>query len=342
MLKTYSIFTKLFVCSIVTCLVASVALVFLDCLFSLISAPYIVEHSPAKSAQDIPLDSNLTVRFDKPVKRQEVRISISPEVHGEIQFKRPVMDKQMYTELTFNPVVGLEPDTEYRVKLENIQGFGVSKSNSFEFSFKTESVSDSYPVSDSVITMIDIDLDWQDSNLSCGAASLKMALTGKGVFVTENEIMEYVGYDLSTRQGDIWGDAYTSYVGDIDGKMCKTGFGVFWEPIAQSAKNWRDAEAFSNGTIQDLTHHLSKGDPVVIWGVMPTGTLTSCSWWTENGKHIKAFYETHVRLAIGFIGPKEDPTTIIINDPWSGRLYWDADYFMQNWASFGYSGVVVK
>jgi uncharacterized protein YvpB len=356
-------------------LIFSVLFVLLDnYLFVLISPPKVINLSSEEGEDNISLDSPIIIKFNKPIKRREIQPSISPEVHGEWKFedplivssKDPLIKTHLCKTLIFVPAIDFKPDTQYQVKLENIKGFGFDKSNSFQFAFKTapappeakeeensedtkiqeqetetfleQETSESQPE----VTMLKIALDWQDHNLSCEAASLKMALAGKGVFLSEEQIMEKIDYDLTSRKGDIWGDPYQKYVGNIDGKICKTGFGVFWEPVAKAAQNWREAEAFSGWTIEDLIQEIADGNPVVFWGVLPTGTLNDCSWHTPEGKFILAFKETHVRLAVGFIGPQNNPSQIIINDPLSGRLYWSTSYFFQNWSVFNRSGVVVR
>ena len=169
-----------------------------------------------------------------------------------------------------------------------------------------------------------------------------MALSSKKVFVSEDQIMEKIGCDLTTRKDNIWGDPYKIYVGDISGKICSTGFGVFWEPIAQAANYWRPSQAFTGWNIEELISELNQGNPAVVWGTLPVSSLTDCSWHTSEGKYIKAYKQTHVRLAVGFIGPSENPLKIILNDPLSGRLYWSTDYFVSNWESFNSSAVVVR
>ena len=154
--------------------------------------------------------------------------------------------------------------------------------------------------------------------------------------------MNKIGVDLRLKQGNIWGNPDQLYIGDIDGEMCVTGYGVHWQPIAQAANDWREAESFSGWTLQDLTRELEAYNPVIIWGTMPTDVLTDCSWHTFQGEHIKTYEETHVRLAVGFVGDAANPTKIIINDPLSGELYWPTSYFLTNWQAFNYSGVVVK
>lgn len=332
----------------VFCFVFSILVIALDKVFVLFSPPRVVNISPSGGALDVPLNSTLVISFDKPVKRQEIQPLISPQVHGEWRFENPLIENHLFKTLVFIPAIEFEPGTQYRVKIENIKGFGFEKSSSFQFTFKTYSEPQdevSEPETTKTkpkVTILEIPLDWQDYALSCEAACLKMALTGKGVFISEDEIMEKIGYDLDSRRENIWGDPYEKYVGDIDGKMCKTGYGVYWWPVAKAGQNWRETEAFSGWEIKDLTREIEAGNPIIVWGVLPVDTLTDCSWYTSEGKYVLAFKETHVRLVIGFIGPENNPSKIILNDPLSGRLYWLTDYFLENWKVFNNSGVLIR
>ena len=105
----------------------------------------------------------------------------------------------------------------------------------------------------------------------------------------------------------------------------------------------KDAELLAEEKLYEYVgKEIESGNPVVVWGTMPVNNLSDCSWFTTEGKYIKAFRETHVRLAVGFVGDSENPSKIILNDPLSGRLYWDTSYFLTNWSAFDYSGVVVR
>ncbi len=335
------------------------AVFFLDAVFVLRTPPVVKNVFPRPNAVGASLSSTLLIEFNKPIKRQEVQVLIYPSihpvenltskvVHGQWEFKDPLINNHFFRTLFFTPAINLEPDTKYQVKLSNITGFGLGKSSVFAFSFKTQLKEDitepelKTRVVDRQITLLNVPQDWQDDALSCEAACLKMALFGKGIFISEKEIMEKIGQDLTPRKQDIWGDAYETYIGGINGKMCKTGYGVYWTATAEAANKWRPAQAFSGWKINDLTQAINSGHPVIVWGVLPTGSLTDCSWFTPGGKYIRAFKETHVRLVVGFIGHENQPSQIILNDPLSGRIYWSTDYFLQNWKVFSNSGVIVR
>jgi uncharacterized protein YvpB len=336
----------------------------LDRVFVLVSPPRVVALFPEEGVDNTLLNSPLVIEFDKPLKRQEVRLSISPEAYGEWKFKNPLIKNHFFKTLIFTPVIKLKPDTIYLVKIEDIKGFGLDKANTYEFTFKTQSSTETVSLETEnqekvtspekektnplptepapEINILKIPLDWQDYPLSCEAASLKMALAGKGVFVSEDAIMERIGCDLSPRENNVWGDPYKIYVGDIRGKVCETGYGVYWQPVAQVANYWREAQAFSGWGLEEIIAEIELGNPVILWGVVPTGTLTDCSWHTPEGRYVRAFKEMHARLGIGFVGSPEGPSKIILNDPWAGRLYWDTSYFLRNWAVFNYSGVAIR
>lgn len=189
------------------------------------------------------------------------------------------------------------------------------------------------------MTKLNVALDYQDYPLSCEVASLKMALSYRGVYASEETLMSYIGYDPTPHIGNTWGDPYTAFVGSLTGKDMVSGYGVYWGPIEKAAKNYRSAQAFTGWSAPQLATTLQNGNPVVIWGYWGTGYPVS--WYTPQGKYINAYNGEHARTAIGFYGPASNPTKFIINDPISGQITWTTSQFLANWGAFGNSGVVV-
>lgn len=308
--------------------------------------PKVMSISPTDKSLNVPLDSYLVVKFDKPVERQKIDHVVYPEVYGEWKFEDSLIKNHLFKTLVFIPAIKFNPDTEYQVNLSNIiNPLGFWANGDFSFSFKTQAdnatkVNNTGNQND--ITLIKIPFHWQEHPLSCEAASLKMALSAKGISVSEDDIMKIIGYDLSPRKDNVWGNPNVAFVGNIDGKICSTGFGVFKEPVAKAASYWRDAEHFSGWNLEKLVKEIQLGNPVIFWGVLPTGSLTDCSWQTKDGQYIKAFKETHVRLVIGFVGNPENPSKIIMKDPLQGDLYWPVQDFLTNWKVYDYSGVVIR
>jgi uncharacterized protein YvpB len=167
-----------------------------------------------------------------------------------------------------------------------------------------------------------------------------MALAGKGVSVSESDIMAYVGYDTTPHSGATWGDPYEAFVGNIRGSQNTSGYGVYWDPIARAANHWRPSVAFTGWNVTQITEEISKGNAVVVWGVYGSGYEDS--WHTPDGKYIYAWKGEHARTVIGYVGNKDNPTQIILNDTYAGQIYWTKARFEQDWGIFGNAGVVVR
>ncbi len=219
----------------------------------------------------------VVMKFNKPVERQSILPSITPDVPGEWRYEQPIFGNHLFTALVFVPETKMDPNTQYKIELGNIKSFfNIGPTGSYSFSFKPN-IDLVTAMPDQKITMIDIKSNWQESKLSCEAASLKMALASKGVYVSEKEIMEKIGYDPTPRKGSVWGDPNKHFVGNIDGKICDTGYGVYWEPVALVANNWRPAESFSGGDIKKVIKEIENGNPVIVWGTLPVKKIIDCS-----------------------------------------------------------------
>jgi uncharacterized protein YvpB len=198
------------------------------------------------------------------------------------------------------------------------------------------------PVQLAVVSDINLNVPvhLQEHALSCEAAALTMALNYKGTNVTETQIISQVGFDTTPHVGPIWGNPQAAFVGNIDGTDMITGYGVYWGPIAKVGANYRPTQAFTNGTIQMLTSEIAKGNPVVVW--YNTGSGRSVTWQTPNGQIIHAISGEHAVTVRGFVGPQNNPTKIIYNDPLRGEVTLSVGQFSAQWSLLGYAGVIVR
>lgn len=191
--------------------------------------------------------------------------------------------------------------------------------------------------------LLPVKFDKQDHALSCEVATLKMALAYRGITVDESELITKVGFDPThrkTKNGELtWGDPQKAFVGNIDGKMLVTGYGVYWLPIGRVANNYREAIVFENWSEADLISELENGNPVIIWGYLGSGKPTS--WKTEDRKEIRAVSYEHTFVAHGFSGDSREPTGYFVIDPIYGETFFARDTFLKKWDAFGRSGVVV-
>lgn len=187
--------------------------------------------------------------------------------------------------------------------------------------------------------MLDVPFHRQEHSLSCEIASLRSALLYRGVDIRESDLIALLPFDPTPKRLGLWGDPHKGFVGDIDGKMFKTGYGVYWEPITDVANNFRRSEYFIGwGTVR-LAQELEKGNPVIVWNYLGKGDLGV--WRTPEGKVIVGINGEHSRVAMGYAGLKEDPAGFYLMDPTYGKIYEPIDEFRKKWALFGYSGVIV-
>lgn len=192
--------------------------------------------------------------------------------------------------------------------------------------------------------LLPVEFDKQDHALSCEIATLKMVLKYRGVAEDEETLIQKIGFDPTPKTKDkkgnlIWGDPEKAFVGDIDGKMLVDGYGVYWLPIENVARDYRDAISFEGWDEKKLANEISHGNPVIIWGFLGSGK--PASWRTVDGKQISTVYYEHTFVVHGFSGDAENPTGYFLIDPIYGEIYQSKQAFLKKWDAFGRSGVIV-
>jgi len=282
--------------------------------------------SPSSGSQGISINSGLRMTFNQTVDHvsAESKFSITPAVEGSFSWDGRTM--------IFQPAEALAFNTTYTVSLAS----GINSSSGFDseadqsFNFATELS----------VTRLSVSFHRQEHNLSCEIATLVMALSYRGVSVSEATIIEAIGVDPTPKGGGVWGNPHIAFVGDIDGHQPSTGYGVYWQPIAQAAQAYRTASWFTGWNLDHLTAEIKKGNPVIVWGTAGSGSRID--WKTPEGGNVVAVNGEHTRLVIGFIGSADNPTKIITLDPLSGEKYFTKDSFLWNWGLLNNSGVVVE
>ncbi len=267
----------------------------------------------------------IRITFDQDVvpDSAEKSFSLSPTVPGKFGWEGKTM--------IFTPSKPLASNTKYTTRLTaGIKSTdGLDSNQDFSFSFTTEAET----------TILAVPLLLQQHSLSCEAASLRMALAFRKVYVSEDELLNQIGVDPTPHNGNIWGDPYKAFVGNVNGKQMTTGYGVYWDPIARVARNYRSASEFSGWTLAQVMGEVKKGNPVIIWTYSKSGAPTS--WFTPAGEKIFAVAGEHTVVVVGYVGSAEDPSQVIVNDSLAGKAYWTRATFDKKFATFSGSGVVV-
>lgn len=182
----------------------------------------------------------------------------------------------------------------------------------------------------------------QEHALSCEVASLLMALNYKGVKVTESELIRQLPIsDSGPRNRDnTWGDPNLGFVGNIDGTMPNSGYGVYDQPIYDLASKYRTAKIITSGNISDLITELGNDNPIVVWGTV-VGRNRDISWKTPAGKIITAQLDEHARTLIGYTGTSYKPQLLIFLDPLYGEVRMTVKDFLINWNLLDNKAVVI-
>lgn len=188
---------------------------------------------------------------------------------------------------------------------------------------------------------LNIPLIKQEKNLSCEAASLRMALAYKGLNVSEDELINLIGYDRTGKDGNIWGDPQYGFVGRITGRQVSSGYGVYWRPVAKAASMMRESYYFEGTSLKKMLEEVADGNPVIMWGAR-SNDFRPVYWRTVFGREIFAIIGQHARVVKGFIGSIDDPSHILANDPVGEIKTYTKEEFLENWSYFNHSGVVVK
>ncbi|MBI2103765.1 C39 family peptidase [Candidatus Woesebacteria bacterium] len=311
--------------------------------YLLLPAPQVVSVSPAPDSIDNDLKSPITIQFNRPVSRRTMEKTIGPDVPGVWIFEDQLYTTHFYKKVVFYPDIGLDSNTTHKVELKNIKNtLQTSQGFDYSFSFKTKS---DLVMAKAIETLkketfkLPVPVYLQQHTLSCELASLKMTLAYKGIMKSEEELLSQVGVDTTAHVGNEWGNPYEQFVGNVDGKQMRDGYGVYWGPIERVAKLYGGAQAFQNGDIKLLTSNIASGNPVIIWVYSRNGTPTR--WKTPSGVEVFAVAGEHTVVAVGFVGSADNPSQIIVNDSLVGQVYWSRSLFNRKWASFSQSGVIV-
>lgn len=192
-------------------------------------------------------------------------------------------------------------------------------------------------------TILPIAFDRQDHSLSCEVATLKMALSYRGVRVTESDLIMLVGVDRTPKYSEgeqpVWGDPDIAFVGNIDGRMFRDGYGVYEGPIARAGSTYRRTFAFRGWSVQQLAAQLVSGNPVIIWGYLGSGAPVS--WVTPEGHTVNAVSYEHTFLVYGIRGTTSHPEGFYVIDPIYGPKYMDVTTLETMWSALGQRGVIV-
>jgi len=146
----------------------------------------------------------------------------------------------------------------------------------------------------------------QSMPLDCEAAATAAALRTLGMSLTQAWVFAQLPVDKRAAQTSNgravrWGDAWTSFVGNVYGSENNfTGYGVYWQPIVAAVRNaGRTAFGGQGWAVNDLFAELDRGHPVIIWINNSYRYVTPSYWTGWDGAQVPYTLGDHTVLLYG-------------------------------------------
>lgn len=195
---------------------------------------------------------------------------------------------------------------------------------------------------------LSVPLYYQEHELGCEEASLRMALAYEGITVSEDQVFASMGTDTRAAQlnsaGRVthWGDPQQHFVGNPDGsEVTLTGYGSYNEAVARTAGQLGGHTLMSGQSIPAQTVYQSvlQGHPVIAWISFDWASHPTYTYYAYNDNRptlMGAPYE-HAVVVIGVT-----PTSVIVNNPWYGRQTISRSTFQAAYGMFDRMAVVMQ
>ena len=271
----------------------------------------------------------IRVSFNQAVNKRsaEERTTVS---HGTIVSRTWEGNALLLTAINF----GVQQTVRVNVAAGIEPLFGLPSMQHQQYSFTTE-----IPVKKLAVPM-----HYQQYAQSCEAASLRMALSYRGIQDNDWNILQRFGYNPRPldKENNEWDDPQQQFVGDVRGNQGKgTGWGVYAEPVARAVRSYGRSAVVQYGVSASfVAQNIHQGNTVILWGIWDE-TATQKSWKTPDGRTVSGPIPMHVRLVIGVKGRADSPVGFYIHDPITGPTYWSADYMVYNTRRAGAANMAV-
>jgi uncharacterized protein YvpB len=202
-----------------------------------------------------------------------------------------------------------------------------------------------------IARVLDVKIHYQEHNLTCEAAALKMALSYEGINVDEMTLIGYMTRDPrpakfdSQRHVATWGNPAEGFVGDPNGNIQRySGYGVYQEPVARAAlqagAHLIDAGSGLYGSPvppSEVYNAVLDGHPVVAWISNTYRTVKLSQYTAYDGSTVSYTLTEHAVTVIGV-----RPDAVLINDPWFGQHWHSKAQFEAAYATFQQMAVIIS
>lgn len=194
--------------------------------------------------------------------------------------------------------------------------------------------------------MLKVPFHKQEHPLSCEIASLRSALLTFGLDVPESILISGLSVDDTPKRvidkaGNFtWGDPDEGFVGNINGKMPSTGYGIHAAGLAKLASLYAVAVPVKVNHPRTITSAIEAGHPIIAWSVL--GTPSKITWHTPEGKEIKAALYEHSVVISGYKGTPDKIETVYLVDPRTGARQESWEEFTRRTAFLDHQGLEIQ
>lgn len=276
-----------------------------DVIFTFKTAgPLTLTHSiPNNNTHNISPLQTFRVFFDQEIDKDAASFfSISPPVKGDSSITNNMFE--------FIPSEELLYDTAYtllfKANMTSVYGLPSTKDQSVTFTTSPKE------------TTLSVPFYKQQDQFTCNIAAARMLLAYRGITVEEQTLIDRMGN--GGKRGS--GNPFNGYIDD---------YGTYWDAVSKGISSYRTSRLITSGQLEDIITEIKKGNPVMIWGQNGWSDPHDISWTTPDGIFIKAINGMHSFVVRGFRGPPENPTHILINDPWRGQYAVETKEFLRRW-----------
>ena len=170
--------------------------------------------------------------------------------------------------------------------------------------------------------LLDVPFHRQEHALSCEIASVRSALLATGLDVPESILLSALPRDTTPKTTDAagtvtWGDPNKGFVGDINGRMPSTGFGVHAPALKEVIHLYAATRDIRADDAPALVTAINRGHPVIVWSALGK-TPRRISWNTPTGDTVHTALYEHTLVVAGYRGSSAAIESVFVVDPLTG------------------------
>jgi uncharacterized protein YvpB len=293
--------------------------------FKTIGTAQVISVSPGNGATGQSIQTQIRINFDQEVDHASAqsKFSINPSNAGSFSWDGNTMifkpgSFSYLTKYTYTIAAGVK----------SVHGQDSNRAYSYNFTTLSQTVTLSVP------------LYSQSYRFSCNLTAASMVLAYKGVSRSQATIYSQIPKDSTPKANGVWGDPDAGYVGQLDGP---TGYGIHWGPISNYINSQGVSARVQRGmSASALAKEIEQGHPAIVWVWNTISGPTWETWTTPGGKQVKGLIGMHSYVVIGYVGSSDNPSSIIVNDPWGNRRTLTTSRFNYLWSFYGNTAVIVS